>query len=306
MTGAIQLDRLPPPDVVDPSTFEQEYAKAKAKFAELWDAQRKKDPALPAIDLTLESEPIVKQLQAFAYLSLMLRQRVNDAARANFLATAKRKDLDNLGAFYGVERLILRPAQPELGIDAVYESDDDYRERITLAPGSFSVAGPEQAYVFHARSASGDVLHASATSPEPSVVVVSILARHGDGTASEELIKKVSDALTSDAVRPLTDQVFVQSAQIIRYRVRATLFSYAGPDPSIAMDAAKAALDAYRTESRRLGRSVTLAGIYAALKAPGIQNVKLEEPTADVVVDETQAAYCAPEDIDLTYGGIGA
>jgi phage-related baseplate assembly protein len=44
------------------------------------------------------------------------------------------------------------------------EADEDLRQRIVLAPESFSVAGPELAYVFHARSAHPDVLDASATS----------------------------------------------------------------------------------------------------------------------------------------------
>lgn len=303
--GAIQLNQLPPPDVVEASSFEEETAKAKAKFSELWQQERAKNPSLPDIDLTIESEPIVKVLETFAYGALIMRQRINDAARACFLATSQKNDLTNLGAFYGVERLLIRPAQPDLGVEAVYESDDDYRERIALAPGGFSVAGPTDAYVFHARKASPDVLDASVISPTPTVAVVSVLARDGDGTASDELVAKVGAALSSNTIRPLTDLPRLQSAEIIRYRVVATLFSYEGPDPDVAMQAARKALAKYQGESRRLRHSVTRAGIIAALKAPGIQNVVLTEPAADVIVDKTQAAYCAPEDVDVTYGGIG-
>jgi phage-related baseplate assembly protein len=340
MSSAIQLDRLPPPDVVEPLNFETLLAQGKALFSALWDSQRRTDPSLPAIDLDRESEPVVKQLQLVAYIALGLRQRVNDAARANLLPTAKGADLDNLGAFFGVKRLVLREARPELDIAAVLESDEDYRERITLAPASFSVAGPEAAYVFHARSASGDVVDASAISPQPDdirqvvqrvlaahgappalltdmaqaldaarwpgEVIVSVLARQGDGQATPALLDAVTARVNEDGIRPLTDFVTVTSAQIVRFTVRATLWSYAGPDPVIAMAAARRQLDTYLADARRLGRSITLSGLYAALHVAGIQKVDLHEPVANLVMTATQAAYCAPEDIALSYGGIGA
>lgn len=340
MTSAIQLDRLPPPDVVEPLNFETLLAQGKAKFQELWEDQRKADPALPAFDLGRESEPVVKQLQLVAYIALGLRQRVNDAARANFLATAKGKDLDNIGALFGVKRLVLREAKPELGIAAVYELDDDYRERITLAPASFSVAGPEAAYVFHARSASGDVLDASAVSPSPDdiralvlgvlaaheaapvlidamthamdtatwpgEVIVSVLSRSGDGTASETLLDAVAERVNTDGVRPLTDYVTVKSAEIVRFKVRAKLWSFAGPDPTIALAAARKNLDTYLATSRRLRQSIARSGLYAALHVAGIQKVELMEPLEDIEISSSEAAYCDPNDIDLAYGGIGA
>jgi len=340
MTGAIQLDRLPPPDVVEPLNFETLLSQGKAMFRTLWDEQRKADPTLPVLDLDRESEPVVKQLQLVAYVALGLRQRVNDAARANFLASAKGADLDNLGAFYGVRRLVLRDAKPELGVEAIYEADDDYRERITLAPSSFSVAGPEAAYIFHARSASGDVLDASAISPTPDdirslvlgvlaahnataelvagmthaldtatwpgEVIVSVLSRKGDGQADNALLATVLARVNADGVRPLTDAVTVKSADIVRFTLRARLWSFAGPDPTIAMAAARRQLDAYLADARRLRRSIAVSGLYAALHAAGIQKVELLEPAEDIVIAATQAAYCDPTDIDLTYGGIGA
>jgi len=337
MTSAIQLDRLPPPDVVEPLHYETILAKAKEQFAALWRQQRKRDASLPDIDLSLESEPVAKILQTVAYVAMGLRQRVNDAARANFLATAQGADLDHIGAWYGVERLTLSPARPELAIPAVMESDDALRERITLAPASFSVAGPEAAYVFHARSASGDVLDASAISPQPDdiravvadvlarhdatpaliadmqtalatarwpgEVIVSVLSRQGDGQADPALLAAVADNVSADNVRPLTDFVTVQSADIVPFQVRATLWTYAGPDADIVRAASRASLDTYLAEAKRLDRDITLSGLYAALQVAGIQNVELEEPRATLVIGPTQAAHCTG--VELAYGGIG-
>ena len=45
-----------------------------------------------------------------AYRELLIRQRVNDAARGVMLATASGTDLDNLAANFNVERLLITPA----------------------------------------------------------------------------------------------------------------------------------------------------------------------------------------------------
>jgi phage-related baseplate assembly protein len=294
MTDAIQLSKLPPPDVVESLDFEAIYAIAKAKFKEL----------KPDVNIELESSSPAKILQVFAYVAMNLRQHINDASRANMLAQATGSNLDNLAALLGVVRLVITPANPAHGIpDAVMESDDDFRDRITLAPASFSVAGPEAAYEFHARSASGDVLDASATSPQPGYVVISVLSRAGDGTASAALLNTVNATVSAENVRPLTDFVTVQSAEIVPFAVQARLWSFAGPDSSVALAAAAANLDAYLAASRRLGRDITLSALYAALQVPGIQNVIIDSPAATVVVSDTQAAHCTGT--QLNYVGIG-
>ncbi|MGE7139662.1 baseplate assembly protein [Luteibacter sp. NPDC031894] len=328
MTTAIQLNQLPPPDVIEALDLETIYATAAAKLEELW----------AEFDPTKESSLPAKVLQVISYVALMTRQRVNDAARAVMLPFAKGKNLDNLGALLGVLRLVITPADPDNGKpDPVMEDDGDYLERILLAPSSFSVAGPEAAYVYHARSASGDVLDASATSPEPDdikalvnqvlathgasaelvtamndameaaawpgQVFVSVLSRKDTGEASADLLETVNNTVSAESVRPMTDYVTVQSAEILPFAVDADMWSFAGPDSSVAMAAAETSLNNYLAASRRMGRDITLSGLYAALQVAGIQNVIINEPSATIVVGDTQAAYCTS--ITLNYRGIG-
>lgn len=158
---------------------------------------------------------------------------------------------------------------------------------MVLAPEGFSVAGPEGAYIFHALSADPDILDASATSPEPSHVLVSILSRSGNGQASAQLVAKVSAYLTAEERRPLTDFVTVQSAQIVNYAIEATLTTFSGPDGSVVLAAARKSLDAYIAASHRMGRDITRSGIFAALHVEGVQNVAL--PPASIVISSTQA-----------------
>ncbi|MBS2694081.1 baseplate J/gp47 family protein, partial [Salmonella enterica subsp. enterica serovar 1,4,[5],12:i:-] len=98
-------------------------------------------------------------------------------------------DLDNLAANLDAERLTITPETDTS--DAVMESDEALRLRAQSAFEGMSVAGPSAAYEYFARSASGKVADARATSPAPAEVVIAILSTDGDGTASPELLAAV-------------------------------------------------------------------------------------------------------------------
>lgn len=290
---AVDLSRLPAPNVIEPLSFEQIYGEMLASLQAL----------LPSFDATVESDPAVMLLQVCAYRELLLRGRINDAAKAVMPAFATGTDLDHLAALMSVQRLVLDPGDPANNVPPTYEDDTALRARVVLAPESFSVAGPEGAYIFHARSADGDVLDASATSPAPGQVVVTVLSRSGDGTASQALLAKVADHVSAETVRPLTDAVTVQSATIVPYQITAALTTFSGPDGSIALAEAQRRVHEYRERQHRLGIDVTRSGIFAALHVEGVQNVVLTSPAADIVVDRTQAAFCTG--INITYAGTG-
>ncbi len=71
--------------------------------------------------------------------------------------------------------------------------------------------------------------------------------------------------LSDDNVRPLTDHVSVQAATIQPYSVKATVYTYAGPDSAVVLAEANARLARYVADSKRLGRDVVRSGLYAAL-----------------------------------------
>lgn len=289
----VDLSRLPAPDVIEALDFETIRASNLAWLAAVW----------PGFTAIVASDPLVKLVELFSYRELGLRQRVNDAARAVMVAYAKGADLDHLGALLGVERFIITPADPVAGTAAVLEEDDDFRRRIVLAPEGYSVAGPEGAYIFHALSADANVIDASATSPDPGKVVVTVLSRSGDGTPSPAVLAAVEARLTDDSVRPMTDHVTVQAADIVEYAIDATLTFFAGPDRSIVLALAQQRLAAYQANARRLGRDVTRAGIIAALHPEGVQNVALASPPADIPITRQQAGNCTGATI--TDGGVG-
>ena len=182
--ATIDLSQLPAPDVVETLDYEILLAERKATLISLYPEGQQ---AAIARTLALESEPIVKLLQENAYREVILRQRINEAVKAVMVAYALDDDLDQLGANKGVERLTVTPAD-ETTIPptaALMESNDDFHARIAAAFKGLSVAGPTGAYEYHARSADGRVADASAISPSSAVVTVTVLAREGNGTATD-------------------------------------------------------------------------------------------------------------------------
>jgi len=298
--ATIDLSQLPAPDVVEALDYETLLAERKATLISLYPADQQ---AAIARTLTLESEPIVKLLQENAYREIILRQRVNEAARANMVAFATGGDLDQLGVNNGVLRLTITPADDAAipPVAAVMESDDDFRLRVAGAFEGLSVAGPTGAYEYHAKSADGRVADASAISPSPAVVTVTVLSREGNGTAPADLLAVVDAALNDENVRPVADRVTVQSAAIVNYRVDATLFIYPGPEAEPIRAAAEARLAAFVSAQRRLGRDIRQSALYAALHVEGVQRVQLNAPAQDVVLDKTQAGYCTG--YTITFGG---
>lgn len=294
----VDLSQLAAPDVVEELDYETILTERKATLVSLYPEEQQDAVART---LTFESEPIVKLLQENAYREVIWRQRVNESARAVMLAYAAGHDLDNLGANYNVERLVITPADQTTlpPTPAVMESDTDYRLRIQQAFEGMSVAGSTGAYQFHGRSADGRVADISVISPEPACVTVSVLSRENNGTASGELLAVVRNALNDEDVRPVADRVTVQSAVIVDYTIEAALYLFPGPESEPVLSAAKAKLQTYINAQHRLGRDIRKSAIYAALHVEGVQRVELAAPVADIVLNETQASYCTAYSVNI-------
>ena len=195
------------------------------------------------------------------------------------LAYATNNDLDNLAAFFGVERL-------------EDEADDRLRKRTQLALEGFSTAGPVGAYSFHSLSTSNEVKSVAVKSPNPGEVLVTILSNIGDGTASNDLVAAVNNKLNKDDIRPLTDLVSVQGAEIVNYEIEAIITVYSGPSSAIVETEAKDALQQFISQRHEIGRVVAISGIYDALHIEGVKKVELISPIIDVETTDEQAPYC--------------
>lgn len=285
--ATIDLSELPPPEVI--ATLDYEVILSEVKEAIISAYPEEKQSAIAAA-MELESEPLNVIAQVFAYREMLKTQEVNDSAAACMLSHSSGSNLDNLAANNNTKRLTITEATDST--DAVMESDSKLRLRAQAAFEGLSVAGPTAAYEYFAKSASGKVADAKASSPAPAEVIVSVLSSEGDGTASAELIATVNAALSDESVRPVGDRLTVQSAEIINYEIVASLYFYPGPESEPIADAAEKALQDWLADQGSIGRDVALSAIMAALHVQGVQRVEIQSPPGNVVISDTQAARC--------------
>lgn len=291
---AVNLSQLPPPVVVEQLDFE-------TIFAEMLADLQRRDPVFSAL---VESDPAYKILEVAAYREVLLRQRVNESAKAVMLAFAQGADLDQIGGNYNVARLVLVPGDPDAipPTEDVMEADDDYRLRIILSLEGYTTAGSIGSYVYHALSASGDVLDVGVDSLVPGRVNIAVLSRTGSGVPPQSTLDAVTAATTAEVVRPLCDTVEVSAADVVNFQISAVLDFFPGVGQQQVLEAAANSAQAYAAEMHKLGMDITLDGVYAALRRPGVQKVNLSSPAADIPIQWNQAPYCTS--INITAGVI--
>ncbi|WP_282094313.1 baseplate assembly protein [Epibacterium ulvae] len=327
---AIDLAKLPAPEIIQQVDFEEMLAEMKATAISFM-------PDLAAT-LDLESEPATQLLRVFAHYRMLDRLMFNDDARGLLLALSSGATLDVLGANWGVPRLVLQEADDDATppVPEILEDDEAFRRRIPLSMEARSTAGPRGSYTFYALSASGAVKDVDVRAPRfkrhvpspelaallppggfvlvveddaglndplPGDVAVTALEHSGDGTLSNAVLTAIEQALNGEETRPLTDRPRVRGADILRYQIDATLHLKSGPDTSIVMQAAKASAQAFIESNHRLGNTITIGAIYAALFVEGVERVDLRSPAADIEVGAMACAYCASEDLTLSQGG---
>lgn len=284
---AIDLSQLPPPEVVEQIDYEIILKEGLDEFHEL---MRKSGSDY----IALESDPAYKLGEVFAYREMILRKRANDSALAVLLAYASGNDLEHKAAERNLYRKVITPADNSTTppTPAVMESDSSLKERTQLAPEGYTTAGSEGSYNFHTKNADVRVKDVEPLSPDKGIAAIYILSTEGDGSASEELINIVDQALNKKIIRPLTDYVQVYSASIIHYRVEAILEIQDGPDKNIVLQDAILKLQEYVNSVHKLNTKVSITGIASALQRKGVIDVDLISPIAKIEPVSGQAAYC--------------
>lgn len=284
--SAINLAGLPPPDVIETLDYETIVRDMRNDLVARF-------PDIAGV-IDLESEPARKLIEAFAYRELLLRARINDAARSVLLASAYGTNLDHLAALFATARMQIEDETGAL----VAEDDARLRRRVQLAPDAFSVAGPEGAYVYHALSAAPWARDATAIMTTPGRVCVTMLRSGDDPIPSLEEREAVRLSLIDNNVRPLTDMVEVLGPAVLPVTINATLTLYPGPDGNLVRNRAVAALTTWVETNRMLGMNLRRSAIFSKLHQEGVHSVDLISPAADLVLGPTEVY--AVESITIT------
>lgn len=104
--SAIDISRLPEPAILEDISYADLQAGFIDRFIAVWDAARIIDPTLPNYDVQMmDSDPAMFVSQAFSFLRMLDRGRINDAVKAMLVAFAKGTNLDAIVARQGLVRL---------------------------------------------------------------------------------------------------------------------------------------------------------------------------------------------------------
>lgn len=233
----VDLSAYPVSDILETLSFESYLARDRADLQARWNARRALSPGLPAFDtLFLESDPSSVILETGAAREVLLRQRINDAMRSLTLAGAGGAALDHIGiTYYRTPRRF-------------QEDDETYRQRLALAPESWSTAGPVGAYIFHALSSSPDVKDVAVYSEDEGVTkapTVRVVILPQAGTATHELLATVKAQLSRTELRPMGDEVLTEAAEYLPFNVTIDLKIRAGAPSDTIAAAAKTRVENY-------------------------------------------------------------
>lgn len=160
------------------------------------------------------------------------------------------------------------------------ETDERYRERIRLAPESFTCAGSAGAYRYHALKAHQDIAEAAVWTPRPGTVEVILVATGGE-LPSDEMLAAVRDKLSADDVRPLTDTVTVRGPELVSYEVDVE-WDLSRRDAALSASIQVAVADAveeYRVWQRSAaGRDINPTRLISLMQQAGARRVRVVQP----------------------------
>lgn len=269
---------LQPMIVLEQIDVEQIIADRMSRLKELWASYDPPSAAQYDVE-TLEFDPIKINQEACAYFELMIRDRVNQAARSITLAYAIGSDLDAVASRYpgGVPRL-------------EGETDDRYRRRIWLSPNTLSAHGTAEAYEYWALTAEPALRDVTAIRSVqhdfyPTILITCLMGLDAASPApSQEQLVKIRSYIQSLSRQGLTDVISVNPPKIrdIEYTVRVWLYPGPAPDQTLA----KIALNLQNLVDSQywLGHDHTHTAIHAACSLSGVHHVDIEAPESDVMV----------------------
>jgi phage-related baseplate assembly protein len=282
----IDLSRLPAPNAIEPLGYATLKSAFMDRFLTVWAAARAIDPSLPDYDVeTLETDPAVITGEAWSFLRLLERARVNDAVRAVLAPLARLADLDNVVARVNIERLTIIEATETA--PAVMESDERLLLRYLLA-FSRPAAGARERYLFEAYTALPILHHAAvngrAVHGRRGDVDIVLAGPDGRDLTDEEMAI-VRTAVLAEDVKPEAVSVTVLRATRNLYDFAGDILVARGPDAETVRLEAVMRIRAAAAGRMRIGDFVPVTSLAGAAYGPGVLLSTAAAPAEDVAAD---------------------
>lgn len=186
---------------------------------------------------------------------------------------------------------------------ADWEDDDSYAERIRLSPESYSTAGSEDSYKYHAKSANQLIVDVDISLVSDGTIIITPLLKNGE-IPTQILLEQVLEACSSKKVRPLTDKVMANAPLVDTYNIDLTYYIPSGmPNMASTIQAnVNKAVDEYiNWQHGKLGRAIDPDELKSRVKKAGAARIVLGAPLDYVSIGKNHVAKIGTKTI--TYGG---
>lgn len=186
------------------------------------------------------------------------------------------------------------------------ESDENLAERIYLAPSSWSVAGPDDAYKYWVKTFDPGITDVKVHSDEPGLVEIRFILSGGT-LPDDALIESVKNFLMEEDIRPLTDNVVVMAPEVHEYGIDVTYYINESDRvrAAVIQEEVKKAVEEYITwQKEKIGRDVNPDKLCSLLLDAGAKRIEVRTPVFErlawnslaIISGETTVQYGGVED----------
>lgn len=183
------------------------------------------------------------------------------------------------------------------------EDDEALAERIYIAPSSYSVAGPDDAYEYYTKAFNQSITSVKVLSPAPTEVEIRFLVADGE-IPTQTMIDNLKDFLQDENIRPLTDKVNVLAPEQQSFDIELAYYinkSDMAKSESI-QNAVETAISEYiQWQTYTIGRDINPSELIKRIIAAGAKRCDVTSPAFTPVAGNTVARMRAKT---VTYGGL--
>jgi phage-related baseplate assembly protein len=276
----INLTNIGQPEVIEAIDYENILVDLQTELIELF-------PEIEPV-LQMESALANKLMQVASYREVLLRARINDAAKGNLLAFATGNDLNHLAVFYGVDRM-------------EGEEDEDFRDRLHIEVKGRSTGGSAHWYAAAARRADvrvkSVVVYRERLLP---IIHIAVLSKENGGIPDKQMLDAVEAVVMSDQVRLVNDTLIVEAAVSSSTDIEADIWLLPNATTAI-IDILPETLRAAWFVEAGVGFDLEPSWVEARLHVTGVKRVRVITPQSTLIADHGVAISLG--DIKLNFKG---
>ena len=233
-------------------------------------------------DIIFETLNVAEIPAGVTHIDISAQCTIAGGAGNGFALGQINKIVDPFPWHMGVENITLSSGGGDV------ENNENLRERIQLAPEYFSVAGPDGAYIYWARTAHPGIIDVAVVGPpqiEPGRVEIYPLMQKGE-IPTQDILDLVHKTCNADDIRPLTDHVSVLPPVATQYDldVKFWINRSRATQEALIQKAVVQAIEDWKTwQKSKLGRDLNPSELNRRMINAGAKRTEIISPEFKVL-----------------------